>query len=106
MALVNNGYKRAESITIIKYINGVPQPPVTYWITDAFCNFPAISSAAYQALSGADFIIRRDAFILCISSIEIGVVIPKEQFEIYDPTTCPLPSINTIETVFIHIPNL
>jgi len=106
MALVNNGYKRAESITIIKYVNGVPQPPIKYWITDAFCSFSAISSASYQALSDVDFIIRRDAFILCISNIEIGVVILKEQFEIYDPTTCPLPTTNIVETVFIHIPNL
>lgn len=90
MAFVNNGYKRAESITITKYINGVPQTPLTYWIINAFGSFPAISSATYQTMNEADFITRRDAFILYVGSIETGIIISKDQFEVYDTTTCPL----------------
>jgi len=90
MAFVNNGYKRAESITITKYINGVPQAPIKYWIIAAFGVFPPITSFTYQTMSEADFIIRRDAFILYVSSIEIGIIISKDQFEIYDTITCPI----------------
>lgn len=91
MALVNNGYKRAESITVTKYINGVPQTPITFWIIDAFGTFPAISTYTYQTMSESDFIVRRDAFILYVSSIEVGIIISPQQFEIYDTTLCPLP---------------
>ncbi len=90
MAIVNNGYKRAESITITKYINGVPQEPIKYWIIDSFNTFPTISSYTYQIMSEADFITRRDAFILYVGSIEIGIIISKDEFEIYDTTLCPL----------------
>ena len=90
MALVNNGYKRAESITITKYINGVPQAPIKYWVIAAFGSFSAISSYTYQLMNEVDFITRRDAFILYVSGIETGIIISKDQFEVYDTITCPI----------------
>lgn len=90
MALINNGYKRAESITITKYINSVPQTPIKYWVIAAFGIFPPITSYTYQTMSEADFITRRDAFILYVSSIETGIIILKDNLKVYDTTTCPL----------------
>lgn len=104
MAYINNGYKRAESITLTKYINGVPQTPVKYWITDAFGVFPLLSSYNYQILSDSNFILRRDSFISYVSGIETGVIISKEQFEIYDTTLCPLVIPTTTTTTTAVIP--
>ena len=98
MAFINNGYKRAKSITVQKYINSVPQTPVVYTITDAFGAFTSLTDYNYQILSETDFIIRRDSFISYVSGIEIGVIIPKEQFEIYDTTSCPITTPTTTTT--------
>lgn len=95
MAYINNGYKRAESITVLKYINGIPQSPIKYWIINAFDIYSPISSYTYQTLSDVDFINRRDAFILYVSSIEIGIIISKDQFEVYDTTTCSITTTTT-----------
>jgi hypothetical protein len=90
MSFINNGYKKAKSITITKYINGVIQTPITYWVTDAFDIFLSLTDSEYQKLSNDDFIIRINAFITYVCGIEIGLVINSELFKIFDNISCPI----------------
>ena len=84
MPYIFNGTKRAKTFTVTKYVNNVAESPVTYVITNVIPNtsYGAITNDTYQKLTEQNFILRRDAFINYIYSLNLGITINPALFEI------------------------
>jgi hypothetical protein len=95
MGYVNDGYKRATTLTI--KVNGTVAAtlPFTSAFTQSGISYPTISNADLQKLSTTDYNSRVTAYAAYVTAnyqaSYPGLAVSADGARIYDATACPLP---------------
>ena len=100
MAFINNGFKRATTLTIQTVENSIPtgtaqELPLMEAFTWSGTTYPAVTSTQIQQMSTADYTARVTAYAAYVSanyqSQYPGLAVGTEGARVYDDTACPLP---------------
>lgn len=100
MAFINNGFKRATTLSIQILENSVPtgeaqELPLMSAFTQSGISYPAVTSTEIQQMLTADYTARVTAYASYVQanyqSQYPGLAVTDDGARVYDATACPLP---------------
>lgn len=100
MAFINNGFKRATTLSIQVLENSVPtgtaqELPLMEAFTWSGTTYPAVTSTQIAQMSTADYNARVTAYAAYVTANYQtqypGIAVSSAGSRVYDATSCPLP---------------